>query len=203
MMAAHQIDSLQDLESWLSKNQIDYKDWGTLQSKTIENLYEEIVKGECRLQDDPPIRVLSVVQLLIRQGDNVLVEVEQILCDDRIRVRASPPSEKMKLAEGWRQGALRCLEEELQINKDRVRILTDECNALIKERKSVSYPGLLSTYFIYPVVVETPSLPEGDFFTYEKSDPDADHLVNKHKWGWVPFESLDRFMERGFGREDE
>ncbi len=203
MMVDNHIHSLQDLVTWLSKNQIDYQNWGTLQSKTIDNLYEELIKGECRLLDDPPKRVLSVVQLLIQQGGKVLVEVEQILCDDRIRMRSSPPSEKMKIREDWRQGALRCLEEELQINRDRVRILTGECHAQIKERKSVSYPGLLSTYYIYPVAVETPSLPEGDFFTYEKSDPEADHLVSKHKWGWVPFESLESFMERGFGMEDE
>jgi len=202
-MAQIQMNSLADLERWLIKNQINYKYWGVGQSKTVENLFEEITKGESGLQNNPPVRVLSVVQVIIRQGNKVLVEKEQFLSDGRTRARSLPPSEKMHAGEGWRLGAIRCLEEELQINSVYTKILTEMCVARIKEGESVSYPGLRSSYHIFQVEALIPNLPDRDFFTNEKLDPQADHLVSKHKWGWVPFESLNVLLEKGFGKENE
>lgn len=194
----NKIDSIETLSNWLTTHHISYEMWGKHLTKSLEMLLEEVMNGECALLSPPAVRSLSVVQVLIRQNGNVLIEKEQLLCDERIRQRESPPSEKMLISESWHQAAIRCVVEELQISKEQVEVLSKHCDPIVKIRFSESYPGLKSQYKLFPVEVKLPPLPLVDFWTDEKSGEEGDHVIGKHKWGWEPWESLESIIAKSF-----
>ena len=110
------------LKSLLKSRRVDTSRWGKGNAKTVESLYAELASGEVELRDTPFRRVLTgVVQLIIRQGDNVLIEAEQVFYDGRRRARNIPPAEKMLPGETYLDATRRCLFEELQIDPPRVR----------------------------------------------------------------------------------
>jgi hypothetical protein len=178
-----QIDSIEELEAWLDSKGIDTSRWGRGAAKTVEALYEEIVSGESHLEDDPPRRVVSLVQVLIRRGDLTLIETEQEFSDGRRRTRNRPLGEKLRPPESYRQAVLRGIEEELDVPSERVHVLESTYRTEQTELESPSYPGLHSCYNMHILGVEIEGLPEGDFVTYEKSDGHAE-LVGKHHWSW-------------------
>lgn len=179
------INQMEDLLVWLESNKIPFQSWGQQSTKSVNNLFDEIISGDCFLVKDKPLRVLSVVQVLICQNKLVLVEKEQLFCDNRVRIRLIPPSEKMKENESWENATFRCLEEELELNPEEIQILTKEIKPKIRNRFSSSYPGLRSRYHLYQVLVSVKELPATDFWTYEKNTHSTDRLIEKHKWGWV------------------
>ena len=73
------------LIDWLQRHQIPIDEWGQGDAKTVAALWQEIKNGETMLQDEPPLRILQVAQLLIQRDGLVLHEVEQILHDGRRR----------------------------------------------------------------------------------------------------------------------
>jgi hypothetical protein len=179
------ITSLADLNKCLIINNINLSLWGTGNAKSIMHLYEELINGECRLNEKPFIRVLPIVQVLIFQNGKLLVETEQELFDNRIRKRNLPPSEKMKPEEDWITATIRCIEEELSISQERIKFVTETCLPVIRQRNSQSYPGLLSQYHIYRVEVLIDSLPHDNFWTDEKKGSGKDNAIRRHKWGWM------------------
>lgn len=179
--------SIEALKSWLTDNHIPIHKWGLGDAKTILQLFHEIKKGECELRDNPPKRILPVVQVIIRRDNLVLVELEQELNDARKRKRCLPPSEKMKPGESWFTAATRCLDEELALSPDQYTILSTTCEPIITERPSQSYPGLKSQYHVYTVEVNAHSLPDKNFWTNEKEDLDCDTTVRRHHWGWIAY----------------
>ena len=44
---------------------VDLSDWGKGNAKNLEQLFEEIISGECWLIANPLIRILPIVQVLI------------------------------------------------------------------------------------------------------------------------------------------
>lgn len=58
---------------------IDTSLWGEGNAKTIGHLWDELREGEARLQDDPPLRLVDAVQIIIRRGKQILVEARQEL----------------------------------------------------------------------------------------------------------------------------
>lgn len=183
--------SIAELKTWLTENNVPFTSWGVGQSKSIENLFEELERGESCLSANPPVREVNVVQLIIKQAGNVLVEKEQILADNRIRYRSLPPSEKIHGGESWQDAAVRCAEEELQLDGVDVHVKTRQCIPVNKERESDSYPGLRCVYNIYMVEVVVPTLPQTDFWTNENNDVGTDTIIGKHLWGWVPENSVE------------
>ncbi|PKO13075.1 MAG: hypothetical protein CVU39_20750 [Chloroflexi bacterium HGW-Chloroflexi-10] len=179
------IHTLSDLENWLQENDISVAGWGEGYAKTIQRLFTEIQKGECHLQNSPPLRVLPVVQLMVYQNGKILVEKEQMLSDCRIRKRKMLPSEKMKPNEDWHSAALRCLEEELATPANQAVILTQVCKPVTRKRTSQSYPGLESLYFLYRVEMQLGSLPQEDFWTSENSGREKEQAISRHLWGWM------------------
>ncbi|MHB8134609.1 MAG: hypothetical protein ACYDH1_10345 [Anaerolineaceae bacterium] len=190
MVKRSEINHIEDLIQWLNRFNISQLNWGLNQTKTVNNLFDEIQKGECWLVENIPVRVVSVVQLLIYQNGFLLIEKEQLLCDDRVRIRLIPPSEKMKENEDWKSAAYRCLEEELQISADKATILPLDVKAKIRNKISFSYPGLRSKYYLYQVQALVQSLPTDEFWTTEKTEIGITKVINKHKWGWVKPESI-------------
>ncbi|MAT41639.1 MAG: hypothetical protein CL609_04805 [Anaerolineaceae bacterium] len=182
--------SVEELKSWLIKNQIPIQEWGLGHAKTILQLYHEINKGECKLLNDPPKRILPVVQVIIQRDHLVLVELEQELSDLRKRKRCLPPSEKMKPDETWLSAAIRCLDEELSLQPNQFTILSKNCEPIIHERLSQSYPGLPSQYHVYSVHVRANDLPEIEFWTDEKADPGNKTAVRRHLWGWIAYNKI-------------
>jgi len=178
-------ESISQLRNWLEMNGVDLECWGQGDSKSVEDLWQEITSGETQIQENPPLRVVHVVNIIVRNGDKILVEGSQKIARNQVRYRGLPPAEKIKPGEGYIDAAIRGLKEELQINPDRIRIISsgDEPQSSIHE--SQSYPGLRSQYIIYNVEVKIDNLPDNDFWTNERNIGDP---VRQHHWKWEPLE---------------
>ncbi len=113
-----EISDFQDLAHWLEIIGIDSSLWETSSSKTLDNLWDEYVRGEVSFQTDPPLRIVHVVQLIISRDNKILVEVAQEFSNGKRRSRDQPPSEKIKSGEDLYDAALRCLDEELGVKAD-------------------------------------------------------------------------------------
>lgn len=178
------VKSLQELKDLLVSEDMDITCWGINSAKNIENLWDEILEGETVIQQSPLLRVISVVIILIRKGSNILIETKQELFDGRTRLRNYPPSEKIKAGENYLDAAIRCLEEELQIGRDNIKILESTHRESYKQDKSPSYPGLTTQYIFHTVEAEIDSLPTTDFSTSEATQNFKDP-VKTHYWVWV------------------
>jgi hypothetical protein len=182
--------SLENLHQWLLTQSIDLDRWNCGQAKSVSNLYNEIVTGESSIQLQPPLRVLKVVQVLVRNAGKYLLELGQELDDKRLRTRNILPSEKMKPGEDCLIAASRCLVEELQIQTDRIKILTKQCKPVYRYRNSRSYPGLRTKYVVYRVEVTVKDLPTDDFWTDEISNQGDIEIIRRHYWGWETLKKI-------------
>lgn len=174
-----------ELEAWLAAAGIDTRPWGSNNAKTIADLAREIANGESTLQDDPPRRVVHVVQVVIPRGECVLVEVAQEFADGRVRRRDHLPSEKMLPDEDPVGAAQRCLKEELGLDADQLLGAPTHTNSLEKMMDSPSYPGLISKFTMHKVVVKTLHLPNEDFSTNNEAHAHGDPIAVSH-WAWRP-----------------
>jgi hypothetical protein len=183
------IDHIEQLNNWLLSKGVDPSSWGLHNTKTVQNLWTEIALGESALQDDPPLRVIQVVHIIVRNGNRILVERKQNLGSNGSRYRNQPPSEKIRPGENPIDAALRGIEEELQVQRDRIRLLDSPLSKPEEVRESNSYPGLETKYIIYEVPVEISRLPDKDFWTDESIENRSDP-VTKHHWFWAEEETL-------------
>lgn len=176
--------SVESLHQWLLTLSIDLDSWNCGQAKSVDNLFNEISKGESSIQLQPPLRVVKVVQVLVMHDGKYLLELGQELDDKRMRSRKIPPSEKMKPGEDCLFAAKRCLLEELQIQDQDITILTRQCKPRYRYRNSRSYPGLRTKYSIYRVEVIVKDLPTENFWTDEKTIQTDGEIIRRHYWGW-------------------
>ena len=184
------ITSCLQLQHFLTTHNIDTSHWGTQNFKTITDLFHELQNGDIQLQSDPPLRVVRVVRVIVRQNDHILVEQEQLFRDGRTRVRNQPPSEKLQRDESPRDGARRCLVEELQVTPQQIEILNGA--PLIQEQitDSHSYPGLQSHYILYTLQARVTGLPTDAFSTRNSATESGDPVVETH-WHWQPDSTRD------------
>jgi hypothetical protein len=173
------------LTNWLHRNHIDTTSWGRGGAKRVENLLGEILRGETVLYEDPPRRVVCVTQIWVQHGDFVLVEEYQTFEDGSTRQVNTLPSEKMQPDESPRQAALRCLNEELQIQPDEVKIVDDYITCREEEKPAFSYPGLHTRYTLYQVPTVINTVPDRPFSTVESNHHGSDPVV-VHHWTWIP-----------------
>ncbi len=178
-----QPESPADLKRWLTAKGIDLSQWGQGPSKSVENLWDELVNGEMYLQDEPALRVVPVVQIIIRRGDYILIETIQEFADKRQRFRDHPPSEKMQPGESYLEAAKRCLREELGVTDQDIEILANTHQTKTQQRESPSYPGLRTQYLIHIVEANVAGLPETNFWTHEAEHNRTD-VVKRHYWAW-------------------
>jgi hypothetical protein len=176
--------SIEHLLIWLSDQSIELSKWNQGHAKSVENLFYELENGECQMQMQPPLRVVNVVQVLVTNGELYLLELEQELEDKRKRNRNIPPSEKMKPNENCLDAARRCLIEELGVNNDDIDIKTQDCIASIRYRKSRSFPGLNTKYYVFRVYAQVRGLSEENFWTEEITQKDGVEIVRRFCWGW-------------------
>ena len=111
------------LKDRLIEQGLDLSKWGQDSAKSAADLWHEIVCGEVTLSFSPPLRRLRVVTVNVKRGSLMLTELEQHFRDGRTRVRRLPPSEKIKANETYRDAAIRCLQEELDVLPEHVLLL--------------------------------------------------------------------------------
>lgn len=180
LMASRKFQNIVELREWLEGAGIDLSIWGRGRAKGIVDLWSEYERGESSFHDDPPYREVEVVQIAIRRGNALLIEVEQELADGRRRARLRPPSEKLKQGEEPRAAVMRCLDEELGLTKSEVSVTgtSQRAEQLID---SPSYPGLPTRYLFHIFEAEAAGLPDEDFF---RDNTAFDDPVRRHHWGW-------------------
>lgn len=171
------------LHNWLTQAKIDTSLWGEGNAKTVAHLWEEHLEGEASLQDDPPLRLVDVVQIIIRHGRLMLQEVKQELGNGQVRYRNQPPSEKMEAGESYTTAALRCFAEELGVAATAVTFHYETYTKIESKTDSLSYPGLTTCYTFHIVEADVTGLPDEDFWR-ENSAHDAGDPVKRHRWGW-------------------
>jgi len=176
-------DSELILELWLRSRGIQTEEWGSSGAKTVANLWHEYEQGEITFRDDPPTRVVRVVQIILRCETTVLYELAQEFGDGRIRRRQQPPSEKIVAGESQFVAAERCLREELGLDPRQIQLLGSTAEGMENLAESPSYPGLRTHYTIYKVEAMVEGLPEADFWRENEVAAEGDP-VKRHLWGW-------------------
>lgn len=174
---------INELVLWLHQHNIDTSLWGEGNAKSVIHLWEEISSGEILLLDDPPRRIVNVVQVVIRRDRQVLLEAEQIMENGSRRFRNQPPSEKFKPGESYQDAASRCLQEELGVTPEAIRLLPSRYYSRTELLDSYSYPGLLTEYTFHMVDAEVMGLPTESFWRGNEAVLMGDP-VKRHRWEW-------------------
>lgn len=173
----------EELADWLSAKEIDFSRWGVGGTKSINNLWDEYLNHEITFQNNPPMRIVQVVQVLIRRGNRILLEVEQVLGNSHRRYRNQPPSEKMKAGESYIAAAVRCLDEELGLTRADIAFIGSGYERVEAVTESPSYPGLRTRYTFHLIEAVAKGLPEEDFWRDNYANGHGDP-VRRHLWAW-------------------
>ena len=180
---AENVNSPAELEQWLRQQGVDPGRW----HKSVAHLWVEVAAGESQLQANPPLRLVQVVQIIIRRGQYQLIEVGQQFDNETSRQRVTPPAEKIKGGEDYLVAAGRGLSEELGLTPDQYQLLPHTYHQKIVQSDSPSFPGLPTRYTIHLVEAHAPTLPATDFCTSEGATDDP---VSKHFWAWKESDTL-------------
>ncbi len=186
----NQFADIHALEEWLKKFEINYEKWGNGNSKSLHNLWQELEAGEVQLKDNPPLRVVDVVQIIIRRDDLVLVEAEQEFFNGQRRFRHQPPSEKIKPGEDIQKAARRCLQEELGVPPENITLYMESYQEHQTSANSYSYPGLPSQYNFHLLQAAVSGLPQEDFWRENLAGDDNIDPVKRHRWAWHPIDTI-------------
>eukprot|EP00928_Gymnodinium_smaydae_P033371 TRINITY_DN23921_c0_g1_i1.p2 TRINITY_DN23921_c0_g1~~TRINITY_DN23921_c0_g1_i1.p2 ORF type:complete len:568 (+),score=183.33 TRINITY_DN23921_c0_g1_i1:2173-3876(+) len=139
-----------DLRTYLVNNKVDPERFGKDGAKTLENLSEELLKGESSimLQGDQVLRVVDVVVLLItKEGeDEILVETQEKLKDGTINTLDRLPGIKRRPDENMFSAGQKLLTRQLQIDENCVSIDGKNTQTIEKEKESAHYPGIRTLY---------------------------------------------------------
>lgn len=126
---------------------IDISGWGQGESKTIDHLFSEIVKGETKIsvEGGKLIREVSALSIVVRYKNLILKEDYQEFIDGRKRKRKMKASVAEKLDSKDKDllsAVKRAINEELGIKISSSQIKKGDDD--VKVRISRSYPNLLS-----------------------------------------------------------
>ncbi len=171
------------LGAWLMAQGVDWTAWGTGNAKSLADLWRELEEGETVLQERPLLRVVNVVQVIVRRDDWVLLEAEQEFGDGQRRHRNQPPAEKIKPGEDYMAAAARCLQEELDVAPGQIQLFPETHRLTETYTHSPSYPGLPALYNLHVVEAAVSGLPARDFWRDNRSFAAGDP-VKRHKWVW-------------------
>lgn len=188
-MVVNQFADIHALAAWLDEHEINYEAWGQSGSKSLVYLWQEIEAGEVYLQNSPPLRVVDVVQIVIRHEGYILVEAEQEFFNGQRRSRNQPPAEKIKPGETVYEAAQRCLQEELGVPPANVTLHMRSHQQHQTNTNSISYPGLSSQYNFHLLEAAVSGLPDEDFWRENQAGGVGDP-VKRHRWAWRPIESV-------------
>jgi aspartate/methionine/tyrosine aminotransferase len=174
---------IDELRGWLNRHNVDLTFWGDGNAKSVPHLWQEYVSGETRLREDPPRRMVNVAQVIIRRGQKVLLEAEQVMENGSRRSRRQPPSEKFKPGETYLDATRRCLQEELGAQPEAIHISPETHTVHTERRGSSSYPGLLTEYTFHTVEAQVDGLQEASFWRENTAVSQGDP-VRRHLWEW-------------------
>lgn len=178
------LDSSDALNTLLVAGGVDTALWGHGLTKSVDDLWSEIVAGESRIRTQPLQRVvLGAVNVLIRRGERILIETRQVFASGMTRQRDIPPAEKIQPGERPIDTAMRCLREELGVARHDVEIVITAPPPRREVRPSPSYPGLVTEYTFHTVEARVNGLPDDDFVTYEYG-ADGRAWSMRHDWAW-------------------
>lgn len=180
------------LQLWLIQQGIDPTSWGIDGAKTVHDLWDELQNGDIKLHSDPALREVALVQVFIRRGEQVLLEVAQEFDSGQLRWRNIPPSEKMRGEEDYREAAVRGLQEEIGIAPERICFVADSYQQFQRNSISPSYPGLPTRYTVHHIEAKVETLPEADFWWENEAHGTGDP-VRRHRWGWRPATDIPPF----------
>lgn len=185
MFLVEETNRIKELEKWLARRGIDTSAWGTGDAKSVKNLWYELQEGDIVLQDNPLLRLVHVVQVMIRRQNKILIEAMQEFGDGSRRYRNQPPSEKMKSSESPTDAARRCLWEELGVNETDVAFDQSSYKQVQAQADSPSYPGLPTQYTFHLIEAVVAGLPSTDFWHDNEARGEGDP-VKRHYWVWQP-----------------
>lgn len=168
---------------------IDTTAYGKSGAKGLPNLLKELNGGESRLalSSESMLRLTEPVFITLRFTANgvtrYLVEEHQTFPDGRERTRKMLVAEKKRENEGWAECALRGLAEELALGNN-LRVMAESYRCFEEEKRSLSYPGLLSRYVTHAVCVDL-TAPEArlglpHFASFETTETSG----LSHRWAW-------------------
>lgn len=187
MHAVKTFATREELESWLRTHAVDLSTWGKGAAKGVADLWAEIDKGESIMHDEPPLRTVQAVRVVVRRDSQILIEAYQGFSSGRRRARGRPPSEKMHPGESYTRAALRCLREELGVTHDRVNLKQETYRRKVWEGDPDSYPGLCTRYTFHVIDAAVQGLPHHDFRTDERATGPGEP-IGVHYWEWRKWE---------------
>ena len=179
----NQFETMAALRVWLIEQGIDVNMWGQGSTKSLEDLWHELICGDSCLQLKPPMRRVHVAQVLIWKHGRILIESVQEFGSGRRRFRNQVPSEKMKTGESYYQAATRCLQEELGISSGQIVFKELTYSEVEVMTDSPSYPVLPSQYIFHRIEAEVRGLPDENFWHENVSYLDGDP-IKRHFWAW-------------------
>lgn len=181
-----QVDHLEQLAALLRAEGIPTAQWGVGAAKRVADLWQELRGGETELHGPPLLRVVrGVIRVIVRRGDAILIEAEQVFGDGRTRERNWPPTDKLLPGESYIEAARRCLVEELGVAPSAISVIESSYRREQATHESPSYPGLLTQYVFHTVEAHVARLPPTDFWTDEAASNRGD-AVARHRWIWQP-----------------
>jgi serine/threonine protein kinase len=141
---------LEDLEKFLSENNVDPEAFGRAETANLKAFSDELIRGESTLvksADGKLRRVVDVVLLkLIKEGSGeVLVEMEEQLDGAKNTLNRLPGS-KHRADENHFLTAQRIFKRQLWLDENYVDIDASNVTILEETKDSVSYPGLPTLY---------------------------------------------------------
>jgi len=172
------------LRGFLEARDVPLHRWGHGDAKRVSDLLDELREGDCVLESHTSERRVSIAVGLIRRpggDDRILLELEQVLDDGRVRRRLQPFGEKVKTEEAPLEAIARGMREELGLKPGEYTVLPKHRKAT-ERTESPSYPGVVSVYERHTFEIRTTVLPDGDFWREDRSQ-DATPAV-RHRWGW-------------------
>jgi hypothetical protein len=174
---------INELLDWLNHHEIDISFWGEGNAKSVIHLWQEYASGEIVLLENPPRRIVDVVQVIIRRGRQVLLEAEQVMENGSHRFRNQPPSEKIKPGETYLDASWRCLQEELGLSPDTAEVFPETHSSRTELLDSFSYPGLLTEYTFHMVEAKVEGLQDASFWRGNTAVSQGDPVM-RHLWEW-------------------
>lgn len=175
--------SIDELALALSRERVDVASWRPPAAASVEDLFDELRRGESELEVVPLCRRVRIVRLKITDdGGRPLIERRVRHASGRVQDRGRAPAEKMLRDERVAEAVARALREELPVAGALFRILEVGGQPWVEERASSgSFPGLRSVYQIHEAFVRAQGLPAGDFAT-EEIVASGHRIV--HEWTW-------------------
>lgn len=147
------LDTLEELKSYLSGFNIPLEKYGTGTYKTVNHLLNEIKEGETKLVEEGEElhRYVEFIgaRVIYKDKDNQLwrlYETNQVFKDGRKRVRKNMPysmAEKFKGGEDPKMGAIRGMKEELGIDISKDQFVFYNTKVI---REDGDYPGIKSIH---------------------------------------------------------